>query len=116
MARVSQGDDGHAVPRALLDPQSHGLLADGLAEAELSIDDGDGVVLEDNAYRLTGEHSPVPQPLDIGGHADDAVRIVAHQVRFYQVSGDALSFGSLAPCRVKDGGGEFAANDRNGAS
>src|SRR5262249_48099530 len=78
------------------------------AEAKLSVDDSDGVVLEDDVERLAGEHSPVLQPPDVGGHADDPVRIVAHEVRLDQVGGDALSFRGLAPCRVKDGRGECA--------
>ena len=90
MPRVAQGDDGDAVAGALVDAQLHRLLADGLAEAELAIDDGDGVVLEDDLDRAVREHLAGLEPLHVGRHADDAVRIVADEVRFDQVRGDAL--------------------------
>ena len=66
MAGVPQGDHGHAVPAAFVDAQLHRLLADGLAEAELAIDDGDGLVFEDDLDRLIGQHLAGPQPLHVG--------------------------------------------------
>ena len=63
MPGVAQGDDGNAVPPALVDAELHRLLADGLAEAELPIDDGDGVVLEGDLDRSPREHLAGFEPL-----------------------------------------------------
>lgn len=48
MARVPQCDDRDAMLGAFGDAKLDRLLADGLPEAELAIDDGDGFILEDN--------------------------------------------------------------------
>ena len=88
------------------DAEPHGLFADGLAEAELPIDDGDHVILEDDFNRAVGQHLASFEPLHIRRYANDSVRIVADQVRLDKMRRDAFGLGFLATGGVEDGGYE----------
>ena len=46
---------------------------------------------------------PALQPVDVVGHSDHAVRVVADEVRFDQIMADALGFLRVAAGRGKDG-------------
>ena len=71
-----------------VDAELHRLLAHHLAKAELAVDDGHGIVLEDDLQRLVGQHLAGAEPLDIGRNADDPVGIVPDQVGLDQVMRD----------------------------
>ena len=64
------------------------------------------LVLEDDLERLVGQHLAGLQPLDVGGDADDAVRIVADQVGLDQMVADALGFPRVAAGGGEDGGAQ----------
>ena len=98
-------------------PSCHRLLADGLAEAELAIHDGDGIVLKDDVDRLIGQHLARLEPLHVGSHADDAMRIVANQVGLDEMLGDAAGLDGLAAGMLEYGGdqiAEFVGSDFHG--
>ena len=55
MARVPQGHHGHALAACLFDADLDCVFAHHLAEAELAVDHGDRIVLEDDLERLVGD-------------------------------------------------------------
>ena len=75
---------------ALSMPELHRLLAHHLAEAELAVDDGERVVFEHDLRALVRQNLARAQPVDVGGHANDAVRVVPDEVGLDQVMGDPL--------------------------
>src|SRR5262249_21942231 len=97
-----------AVAGRLVDAEAHGLLADGLAETKLSIDDSEGVVLEDDLDVAIGQHAPVAQPLNIRGHPNEPVRVVSRECGLDQVRGAALGLGRIAACRLEEGTAKLA--------
>ena len=100
MPRVAQRDD-RTPCRALVDAELHRLFADGLAETELTVDDRDGVVLEDDSGSSVGEHLAGFEPLHIGEHANDAVRIVADQIRLDECAAMRSTSVSWQPALLK---------------
>src|SRR5205807_3339350 len=91
VAAVAERHRGERVPSGLPDARRHCLLADHLAEPELPVDHGHGVGLEDDPGGLVGAHHVLPEPVDIGRHADDAVGVMADQVGLHQVPRDGAS-------------------------
>ena len=105
MPGVSQGNHADAGSRTLLDAQFDGLLADGLPETKLPIDNCQHVAFNLNPNRLIGLNLATAQPLHIRQHADHPMRIVAHQVRLNQMFRDPPRLRRLAAGIREDCGG-----------
>jgi hypothetical protein len=102
MARVSQGNHRDTVTGAFRHAQPGGLFADALAETSLAVHNRNGIVFKDDLQHTVGQNFAGAQPLDIRRHANDSVRIVADEVGFDQVRGDAFGLVLLAAGRLED--------------
>ena len=97
---VPQTDNRHTVLRAFLDPDIDGSFAEPLPEAELAIGHGHGIGIDENVEIAIRQNLALPEPLDVRRDPNQAVRVVAGQVRDNEVIGNARGFrGSAADAR-----------------
>ena len=96
-----------ALPR-LGDRDVHGLAADHLSIAELTIDDGIARRFADDNGVPVGNHHSFGLPVDVLGHANDAVRVVTGQVGVDEMVADDARFAVRRPRRAEHRGDERA--------
>jgi len=85
------------LPIRLVIPSRMAFLAHHLPKAELAVNHGHDLVLECDFDVLVGEDFSACQPFDIRRNANDAVRIVADKVGFYEIVGNTFRFWSRQP-------------------
>ena len=103
---MTKGDDRHPGRTGLVDAQLHGLHPDGLAEAVVAVDEGEGVALGQHGHGAVGVLDALLQPLGVAQGAADAVAVVADEVGTDERLGDAGTLGGRSA-----GGGEDLGDD-----
>ena len=96
--------DGHrgepALPR-FGNPQLDGAAGDNLAESPVAVEGRRGRRFRQNLDLSSGHHLPVLDPLQVLGHPDDAVGIVAEPVRLDEAAGDGCGLRSGDLCSLE---------------
>ena len=82
---------------AFLYAYRHRLLARPLAEAELSVSDGERLGVDEHLQRAVGEQLRLPHPLQVDGHSNHPVGVVPGEVCLDEMVGDDLGFFFTAP-------------------
>ena len=95
------------LPR-LGDRDVHGLAADHLSVAELTIDDGVARRFADDNGVLVGDNHSFGLPFDVLGHANDAMRFVTGQVGVDEMVANDARFAVRRSRRAEHRGDERA--------
>ena len=116
MTGIADGGEGEAEFCRALGGKRHSLAADHLAVAEAAVEEEGGAAVVDHRKMPVGEDLPGLHPVDVFPDADDAVGIVADEVRLDEMVGDDGRLGGVGPRGAKDAGadpGEFAGGYAN---
>jgi hypothetical protein len=84
MTTVAQTDHRDAPLLSLNDAESRREFADDLAKAAIAVDDGERVGIDGNGWWLIRPQPACTNPFEIFSDADDAVRIVAGEIRIHE--------------------------------
>lgn len=87
MAGAAQHDHGDAGFLRFLVAKLDCLRSDGLTKAILGVDECHGVVVDDNFKFPVWNQKPDAFHCDLARRPDDAVAVVAHQIRTHEVQG-----------------------------
>ena len=86
----------------------HRFATDHLTIAELPVDDGIARTLADDHRMLVGDDHALGVPLDVLGHANDAMRVVPGKIGVDQVIADDPRFAAVRSRGAKHRGDERA--------